>query len=411
VGDGANFVRPLLATIPMRYDWLDSLRGIAALWMIEVHVVDVALNPRWYNTWWFPWLSLTHGFVAVAFLFCAGGAFAITLERKLTAYRRWERPLWDYLAKLGLLLILGYWLHLPAFSLERTLHASPDELRRLADCDILQTIAACSLLALAIGMFTRRSSIYRSIYALLCIVFAALTPWVWESELFRALPFVVGAYIAPQPLSKFPLFPFAAYFFAGAVLVPFLRDRSNRTVCLIFGGSIALTLILMVIGFSSPKQWWHSSPEHVEFRIAGTLAALAALQCGSERIRSWKLRSFLRLAGQQSLWIYVFHLLIVYGSVGGHRFSALLGKSLDPAACGLLYAAVTLVTCLSARGWAMLKAAMPEVVRIVVIAVIVIAIVIFLVLPSRYAALLSVTDESVPPGVIVQAVVGSDPLR
>ncbi len=395
----------------MRYDWLDFLRGIAALWMIEVHVVDVALHPRWYNTWWFPWLSLTHGFVAVAFLFCAGGAFAITFERKITAFRRRERPLWDYLAKLGLLLILGYWLHLPAFSLERTLHATPEELRRLADCDILQSIAASSLLALAIGILTRRSSIYQSIYALLSIGFAVLTPWVWGSELFRAFPFAVGAYIAPQPWSKFPLFPFAAYFFAGAVLVPLLRDRSNRTVCLIAGGSIALTLVLMVVGFSSPKQWWHSSPEHVGFRTAGTLSALAALKCWSERIRSWKLRSFIRLAGQQSLWIYVFHLLIVYGSVGGHGLSALLGKSLDPAECCLLLAAVTLVTCSSAWGWAMSKAAMPEVVRIVVSAVVVIAIVTFLVLPSRYAALLSVTDESVPPGAIVQAVVNSDPLR
>jgi uncharacterized membrane protein len=395
----------------VRYDWLDYLRGIAALWMIEVHVVDVALHPRWQSAWWFPWLSLTHGFVAVAFLFCAGGAFAITLERKLAAYRRWERTLWDYLAKLGLLLVIGYWLHLPGFSLERTLHATQEELRRLADCDILQCIAASSSLALAIGIATERARLYQSIYAVLTVAIASLTPWVWEQRLDETLPLFLGAYIAPQPLSKFPLFPFAAYFFAGAVAVPLIRSWSRRAVWWLLLGTKVAAAGLLAVRFSSPKQWWHTSPEHVGFRLAGTIALLAALILGAERIGRWRLSSVLRLAGQQSLWIYVFHLLIVYGSVGGRGLSSIVGGTLDPAACTLLIGAVGLVTLASAWGWAQLKRTMPSVVRVVVGVVVAIGAMIFLLLPSRYAALLSAEDGSAQLGGVAPVAARSDLLR
>lgn len=379
----------------MRYDWLDYLRGIAALWMIEVHVVDVALHPHWLGAWWFPWLSLTHGFVAVAFLFCAGGAFAITLERKHAAYRHWQRPLWIYLAKLGLLLVIGYWLHLPAFSLERTVDATEQELRHLADCDILQCIAASSLLALAIGIATERAPLYRSIYVVLTVAIAAFTPWIWELQLYKQLPLFLGAYVAPQPLSKFPLFPFAAYFFAGAVVVPFIRSWSRQALWWLFVGNTVTAVGLLAVGFSSPKQWWHSSPEHVGFRLAGTVALLAALTLGADRITRIRASSILRLAGQQSLWLYVFHLLLVYGSVGGKGLSSIVGGWLDPAECLLLVAAVSLITLASAWGWAQIKRTMPSVVRVVVGAVVGIGALIFLLLPSRYADLLSAEDGSV----------------
>ncbi|RMF34213.1 MAG: DUF1624 domain-containing protein [Chlorobiota bacterium] len=395
----------------MRYDWLDYLRGIAALWMIEVHVVDVALHPRWHSAWWFPWLGLTHGFVAVAFLFCAGGAFAITLERKHAAYRRWERPLWNYLAKLGLLLVLGYWLHLPGFSLERTVHATQEELRRLADCDILQCIAASSLLALTIGIATERARLYRSIYAVLTVAIASLTPWVWEQRLDETLPLFLGAYIAPQPLSKFPLFPFAAYFFSGAVAVPLIRSWSQRAVWWLLIWSVVAAAGLLAVGFSSPKQWWHTSPEHVSFRLAGTVALLAVLILGAEHIDRWHMSSVLRLAGQQSLWIYVFHLLIVYGSVGGRGLSSIVGGTLDPAACTLLIGAVGLVTLASAWGWAQLKLAMPSIVRVVVGAVVAIGTLIFLFLPARYAALLSAEGGSAQLGGVAPVAARSDLLR
>ncbi|MCX8050328.1 MAG: DUF1624 domain-containing protein [Chlorobi bacterium] len=377
----------------MRYRWLDYLRGIAALWMIEVHVVDVALGPQWHSSWWFPWLSLTHGFVAVAFLFCAGGALAITLERKLDAYRRLERPLWDYLGRLGLLLVIGYWLHLPAFSLERTLRATPEELVRLADCDILQTIAYSSLVALAIALLIPRPNWYRNVFALTTAACALLTPLVWELRLDTTLPLFVGALVAPQPVSKFPLVPFAAYFFAGAWIVPLLRDRSRRVLWIVAFACAALAIATAAIGFSSPKQWWNSSPMHVVFRLSGTVAVLAFLMLASERLEAFRAHRVILLAGQQSLWVYVFHLLLVYGSVGGKGLSSAIGHSFGPVETALLVIAIATITLATTWGWAYLKRSMPDVVRTVVVAVVIVAAVTFVLLPARLAALLS-TGES-----------------
>ncbi|GIV54729.1 MAG: hypothetical protein KatS3mg039_1247 [Candidatus Kapaibacterium sp.] len=373
----------------MRYRWLDYLRGIAALWMIEVHVVDVALDPTWHSAWWFPWLSLTHGFVAVAFLFCAGGALAITLERKTDAYRRMEPALWRYLAKLGLLLVIGYWLHLPAFSLERTLRATHEELLRLADCDILQTIAYSSLLALMLAMSIPRRIIRDAVLIAITVAFAALTPLVWEHRLEVELPIFLGALIAPQPVSKFPLFPFAAYFFAGVWLVPLLRSRSPRVLQSVAIACGLGAITLLAVGFSSPKEWWHSSPAHVAFRLSAVVSLLALLIRFEQRLSRIRFSNILLLAGQQSLWVYVFHLLLVYGSVGGKGLQTVLSHALTPAAVALLIGAIAAVTLATAWGWAYLKQHMPQLVRTVVVSVVVIGGLTFLLLPARYAELLA----------------------
>ncbi len=394
----------------MRYQWLDYLRGIAALWMIEVHVVDIALAPVWQQSWWFPWLSLTHGFVAVTFLFCAGGAFAITLERKFDAYRRFAAPLWKYLAKLGLLLVIGYWLHLPAFSLERTLDASPDELARLADCDILQTIAYSSLLALILVLCLRTRMITQHAFAAVGILAALLTPHVWQQQLYKELPLFVGALIAPQPQSKFPLLPFAAYFFAGAWVVPVLRSRTRQSLIGIAIGCSVIATALLAVGFSSPKVWWHSSPAHVAFRLSAVVAVLAVLVLVQHRLSRLRLSRLLLLAGQQSLWVYVFHLLLVYGSVGGKGLQTLLANQWAPIPVALLIIAIAAATLASAWGWAYLKSEFPDLVRVVVVGVIIIGGITFLILPARLAMLLT-TDESVRQDAIAQAVEGSDLLR
>ncbi len=394
----------------MRYQWLDYLRGIAALWMIEVHVVDIALAPVWQQSEWFPWLSLTHGFVAVTFLFCAGGAFAITLERKFDAYRRFAAPLWQYLAKLGLLLVIGYWLHLPAFSLERTLHASADELARLADCDILQTIAYSSLFALVLALCLRTPLIIQHIYGIVAILVALLTPYVWHQQIYRELPLFVGALIAPQPLSKFPLFPFAAYFFAGAWVVPILRNRTQRSLLSIAIGCSLIATSLLAIGFSSPKAWWHSSPVHVAFRLSAVVAVLAVLVLVQHRLSQFRLSRILLLAGQQSLWVYVFHLLLVYGSVGGKGLQTLLAHQLAPIPVVLLIVAIAAVTLASAWGWAYLKGEFPDLVRVVVAAVVLIGGLTFLILPARLAMLLTM-GESVRQDAVAPAVEGNDLLR
>ncbi|MCS7301874.1 MAG: acyltransferase [Bacteroidota bacterium] len=384
-------------TTPMtanRYSWLDYLRGIAAIWMIEVHVTDIALASNWHSAWWYPWLNLSHGFVAVAFLFCAGGAFALTLERKVAAYRQLARPLWEYLGKLALLLVIGYWLHLPAFSLERTLQASAEELRRLADCDILQTIAYSSLAALGIGMLIHSERWRFGIYAALSVVFAVLTPWIWQTQLYEQLPLFLGALIAPPPQSKFPLFPFAAYFFAGAWIVPLLRNLTTTAL-----SSIGIACLLtaggtMTIGLASPASWWYSSPLHVLFRLSGTVCTLVVLILAEPVMQRFRWRKILLIAGQQSLWIYVFHLLIVYGSVGGKGLATMVDNQLSYPGAFLVFIGVGAVSLASAWGWSVLKDIMPQVVRTTVAAAVGIGILTFLFLPARYAELLT-TVESV----------------
>ena len=58
-----------------RLAFIDILRGIAVVWMIETHVVDVCLAPLWKVGSLYHLIYISNGFVAVGFDFGAGAGF------------------------------------------------------------------------------------------------------------------------------------------------------------------------------------------------------------------------------------------------------------------------------------------------------------------------------------------------
>src|SRR5207249_940674 len=98
-----------------------------------------------------------NGLVAPTFLFCAGFAFGISMRRKWAGYAA-ARPLfWRSLFRLLSILVIGYSLHIPFFSMSRMItQAHEQSWISFFQVDILHTIAVTlMLLTIAVAALRR----------------------------------------------------------------------------------------------------------------------------------------------------------------------------------------------------------------------------------------------------------------
>lgn len=94
-----------------RLAWIDLLRGLAVVGMIETHVVNVFLSSGYDTAGWRSQLSFFNGLVAPAFLWIAGYIQGRSVRRShelgrpVATAARWRR--------LGFVVALSFLLHIP----------------------------------------------------------------------------------------------------------------------------------------------------------------------------------------------------------------------------------------------------------------------------------------------------------
>lgn len=305
-----------------RLSYLDFLRGIASLWMIEVHVVDICLADTLKQGFFYDMLNISNGFVAVCFIFCAGAGFQLASDKKRDVYLQFSKPLWTYLRRLGLILLIGYWLNLHAFSLQRTLQSNYEEWLQIFKYDVLHNIVYSSLLALIILFSIPNRNARVGIYITLAIVFFFATPFIWGLDTVHTLPLFFSTWFAKQPIGKFPMFHFGGYFFAGAAITAIFVQIKDKVRFANIGLIVSIVLPFILFGlkyssfdFPGHDDWWHASPGHALYRTSVVMAVMFLLYKIQQRIDGTKFGDVLILAGQESLFFYVFHLMLVYGTI------------------------------------------------------------------------------------------------
>ncbi|MFM8473786.1 MAG: heparan-alpha-glucosaminide N-acetyltransferase domain-containing protein [Candidatus Kapaibacterium sp.] len=350
-----------------RLDYIDYLRGIAVLWMIEVHVIDVCLAGTIKHGWFYNLVNISNGFVAVAFIFCAGIGFQLAFAKKETAYRSGDASLWLYLRRLGHILLLAYWLHLPAFSLQRTLQSNPAEILSLFDCDVLQSIVYSSLIALTISLVIRSERLRMWVFLSLAMFCYFGIGWVWSFYPLWSLPQFFASLIAPQPISKFPLVPYAGHFFMGILVMHALRtaaDVPRRVRQLLWTslGLVATVLALKNSPFDLPghEDWWHYSAGHAFYRSSVVISVLMLLYLFVSRVERWRIAPMLLVCGRESLFMYISHLMLVYGTVSNFGLRSLAHNRWGLVETALVYVVVVGLCYSLASLWHSVKKQDPE---------------------------------------------------
>ena len=371
-----------------RYVFIDVLRGLSVLWMIETHVMDAVMHPDFKHGLIYYLFDLSNGFVSVAFLFFAGSGFWIAATRKAETYRHFEKPLWTYLKRLGLILILAYWLHLSFLSIRSVSNLSLNALLQFFECDILQAIVYSSLFALILLLLIKNLNALKYIYGLIAIFVFLYSPFVWNTDPTQYLPAFLAPLISKYPISKFPLLPWSGYFFAGIFSAGvFFQAKDKMKVAKIY--LILGTIFLFLLYFTKTytdfypgyQDWWHISPFYLLFRTSFVVAAFGLFFILEKYYNNKKVGEILTLTGQESLFIYIFHLLIVYGSIINHGFNFYIGQHLGPFETALLILGLWFVSYSVTLMWHIIKTKEQKTAHLVMTSIFVLFLIILIVRP------------------------------
>jgi len=291
--------------------YLDAFRGLMALVMVQGHVMDTLLTRAALAEPWYVWQQMLHGSTAPGFLFASG--FVAGLPRAPLSLRAGLRRA----RRLLFVLAVAYYLHLPYFSLWKTLGASTAaERAALLACDALQVIAATQLFVLLLQSLARRS--WTAWAGGLALAIVAVTPLVWHSGIASRLPEAIAPWLDEATGSRFPVFPFSAFVLVGSLAgagighAPAQRRHRIEIAAgaglLLLGGGMALVL-------RGSVDFWGASPAYVLVRLGGLLLLLRVVEAAATRAVPGI--QALALLGHETLLVYVLHLTLLFGGVFG----------------------------------------------------------------------------------------------
>ncbi len=306
-----------MTSSPGRRTYLDLMRGIAVLIMIEAHVIDSWTRAADRSSPWFGWSLILGGFGAPLFLFFAGIAVSLSAGSKTRRTGDMRRAA-AAVRKRGLeIFLLAFVFRFQAFVIS---HSSP---RALLKIDILNLMGpAIALCAWVWGALeTRRAR--AAAFTALTIAIALATPIVRAAPLVAMLPDFLEGYIRPvRGLTNFAIFPWAAFVPAGAAIGLFIdaaRDRATeaRVNAALAAGGFALAAMAYGASFLpspySRSDFWTSSPCFFFLRLGVMMVAVAAGYLWERRPTAGTRWSPLQLLGLHSLFVYWIHVEMVYG--------------------------------------------------------------------------------------------------
>jgi uncharacterized membrane protein len=329
-----------------RRGYLDALRGVAVLVMIEAHTLDSWMRLEDRTHPWYGDLMVIAGFGAPAFLFLAGISLALAAgsrQRKgkpdaevaaLARKRAWQ------IFGLAFLFRLQSWL------------ISGGGLNSLLKVDILN-VMGLAMLAGAVLWGWGRSRWQRVIWcAAAAAAIAMVTPIIRDTAVLAPLPDRLEAYVRPiAGRTTFTLFPWAAFLVGGAAVGLWLdsaqRARAELQVNVglaLLGGAVALGgyAAAQMPSIYASSSFWTSSPTFLFIRLGILMMAVpVAYAWTAVRLPS----AALEYLGRASLFIYWIHVEIVYGVL-----TMPLHKRLPFAVALLAFALFTVLMFLVAKG-------------------------------------------------------------
>ncbi|HEU4938477.1 MAG TPA: heparan-alpha-glucosaminide N-acetyltransferase domain-containing protein [Vicinamibacterales bacterium] len=330
-----------MSEIQTRRGYLDWVRGLAVLVMMEAHVLDSWTRIDVRGTPAFAWAMIVAGFGAPLFLFLAGVSVGLSAGSK-------SRRTGDVPAAAAAIMKRGTWIFLLAvlFRIQAwILGWGPP--RTLLKVDILN-IMGPSIVAAGAIWGACRSRISRSIaFAVAATAVALVAPLVQFTPVFDRLPNAFEAYLRPPfGYTHFSIFPWTAFVFAGAcigVLLDAARtpDAESQLNKWLAGAGLVLAASAYAASFlPSPyahSEFWGASPAFFALRAGLLTATIAFAYCWGHVIigSSW---SPMQQLGRSSLFIYWIHVELVYGLI-----SLPIHRALTPAQAWTAYVAFVLL--------------------------------------------------------------------
>ncbi len=308
-----------MSDVPSRRGYLDALRGLAVLIMIEAHVLDAWTRFPDRQTKAFAQAIILGGFGAPLFLFLAGVAVPLSAGSKLRRTGSSEQAA-RAVARRGLEIFgLAFLFRLQAWILG---WSSSTTLLRV---DILNIMGPSIVAAAAIWGAMRSASARLAAFTAAMLACTLLAPIVRTVSILSLLPDPFEAYVRPVgSMSSFVFFPWAGFVFAGAiagVILDSIRSgRVERITNMAFAaGGAAMAIVADQLSFFPSlypqSHFWSTSPAFFFLRLGIMTSAIGLAYAWEQRPGSAHKWSPLKQLGRTSLFIYWIHVEMVYGLI------------------------------------------------------------------------------------------------
>jgi len=321
----------------VRYTFIDLLRGWAIIIMIEVHVFNAFLLPELKQTDWFGILTFINGLVAPGFLFVSGFAFQVSSGSKLDDMRKFKSSFWKKLWRYFSIILIGYALHLPFYSLSKVLNKSTSEqLQAFFAVDVLHCIGVGLLILFALRLIIRSDKIYHYTLIVLTFLVMVISPLFWKLEFTNYFHYLFANYFNRLNGSLFPVFPWINFILVGAIFAKYFLDADNKkNENKFIKGTTIIGVVMLLSGhfFYSglfPDNLTSIIPHPVFFIERLEYVFVFTTLCWY--FNKWRnvKRSFVLDASRESLLIYWLHLTIIYSMLWGKKNLAnIIGQNLN----------------------------------------------------------------------------------
>lgn len=297
-----------------RLEYLDWVRGIAALIMLQGHVFDSFTRQDLRQGTAFTFSQFVGGMPPAIFLFLTGVTLAFLMD---STERKGLGPMYrviEAFRRSGYLFFLAFAFRLQAFTFAFPAGAWQD----LFKVDVLNCMGFCIALFSVMAVFTTRERVRYCF--MLGLAIASFAPFISMVDWSR-VPWMLRAYLVPD-YRFFGLFPWGAYLAfgmsAGSVIRSISAETTERVMqwSALFGG-----ILILGCGYcmSSPFQiypkaeYWLNHPAQILTKLGVVLLILPLAFLWTRhgaKEGSW---SFVRQFGITSLLVYWVHIELVYG--------------------------------------------------------------------------------------------------
>lgn len=304
---------------------LDLARFLAMCFMMQGHVLDALVTRDVIVTTEFPWSiwHLIRGFTAPIFLMVSGAVHAFATKREEDGRVREDviakRIRWAFT-----IIGIGYFMMFPAGRVWDFPFVSEAGWRGFWAVNILQLTGATMLLFVVTMAGTRSVAQMgrRALWVMAGILLAS--PLLQAAGTMDYLPLWLSDYLTDANGSLFPMFPFSAYLFAGLAVGARLREipvdvrdqkmkrHAWKFGVMITGFSLLAQFTLVQLGVSNALLE-DSMSITLFFRRAGVVLMFFSLAVVILE-KTWSMRETWAMFGTKSLWIYVIHLVLLFGT-------------------------------------------------------------------------------------------------
>jgi len=302
-----------------RRAYIDWLRGLAVVIMIEAHTIDAwtVNDPAVRGLDKFKWLQFIAGWAAPLFLFLAGVSVALAAASHLRkgksiadASRLVQKRGWQIFA-------LAYLFRLQSFMLSPV---SP--WFTMLKVDILNIMGLAMVMSAwcwARGRTERERALWLFVPAGLCVLLGQYAAGWWWPSLFHEQ--LQGYVRSTGPGGNFMLFPWAGFVLIGTWMGRLLVINRDAPADRTFHARLALGgLAILIVGyagmflptFTPHSIFWLTSTSWFLLRLGAMLVMLSLAWLWMQRptAQHW---SPMVLFGQTSLFVYWVHVEVVYG--------------------------------------------------------------------------------------------------